>query len=86
MSLLTIACYLCLYVFRVYTFAWIFGFFSALVLYYVINYFFPHKESLVAEAVYPPRMDDEAIEGAAVVTTDTKDPLVREKDATDSPV
>jgi len=40
---------------RIYTFAWIFGFFFSLTSYYVINtWIAPQHESLIEEPVYPP--------------------------------
>jgi len=40
---------------RIYTFAWLFGFFISMTTYYVINrWIAPQHESLIEEAVYPP--------------------------------
>jgi NCS1 family nucleobase:cation symporter-1 len=40
---------------RIYTFAWLFGFFISMLVYYVINTWISSQhDSLIAEAVYPP--------------------------------
>jgi len=44
---------------EIYTFAWIFGFFSAMLLYYIIcTYISPPTSAMVDEAVYPPQRGD----------------------------
>jgi NCS1 nucleoside transporter family len=44
---------------ELYTFAWIFGFFSAMLIYYVIcTYVSPPTSAMVDEAVYPPQRGD----------------------------
>jgi len=74
---------------KIYTFAWFFAFAISGLTYYVIcTYISPHKESLVDEAVYPPGKEGypapTPVEGA-VIEEDSKDAIVREKEA-ESPV
>jgi NCS1 family nucleobase:cation symporter-1 len=59
---------------KIYTFAWIFGFFLSLMTHYVIcTYISVPKESLVEEAVYPPQSGEDTLvlegEEAAVEET-----------------
>ncbi|KAF1812757.1 hypothetical protein P152DRAFT_434884 [Eremomyces bilateralis CBS 781.70] len=57
---------------RIYSFAWIFGFtFSSLAYYVICTWIWPQKESLVEEAVLPPQIGDvtPSIEGEAVEET-----------------
>ena len=49
---------------QIYTFAWIFGFFTSMLIYYVIcTYVSPPTKSMIEEAVYPPQKGD--LESAA---------------------
>ena len=44
---------------QIYTFAWIFGFFASMLIYYVIcTWVSPPTESMVDEAIYPPGKED----------------------------
>jgi len=71
---------------KIYAFAWLYGFFTTLVSYYVIcTYISPQTTSLVEEAVYPPGPKEATspIEGSAM-GEDMKETAVTEKET--SPV
>lgn len=60
---------------KIYAFAWIFGFVISVLTYYVLcTYIHPHKESLSDVAVYPPKRGDAvsevAIDGQSVDSDD----------------
>lgn len=67
-------CYM-LTVHKIYTFAWLFGFFVALSSYYVIcTYISPITSALVDEAVLPPQIGDVSpADDSAGSTYETKD-------------
>lgn len=47
---------------KIYTFAWIFGFFLSLLVHYIIcNYISISRDSLVEEAVHPPQREEESV-------------------------
>jgi len=64
---------------KIYTFAWIFGFVISSTTYYAINYFYPQTVSLVEEAVYPLQlgetMSPPIVDGDSV-SDDLKDPTI----------
>jgi nucleobase:cation symporter-1, NCS1 family len=68
---------------KIYAFAWIFGFTISFLSYYVINkYVDPQTNSLVAEAVYPPGKGDvspPSLDGTPV-EEEVKDAIVKEKE------
>jgi len=67
---------------KIYTFAWIYGFFSSMLIHYLICTYVsvPHA-SIIEEAVYPPQLGD--IESPAVEETDSKEEYVtKEKEVT----
>jgi nucleobase:cation symporter-1, NCS1 family len=71
---------------QIYTFAWLYGFFTALPAHYVIcTYISPPTKSLVDVAVYPPHVQDEptTVEGEEDSSEDGKQPYVaQEKEVT----
>lgn len=65
---------------KIYTFAWIFGFFVSMLAHYIINtYISPSHETVLEVAVYPPHVEDldsqVSIEGESE-KEDTKEPYV----------
>ena len=68
---------------RIYSFAWIYGFVTSSLVYYVINkWISPQNESLVEEAVYPPQkgevtspspIEGEVVEDMKVPVSTTKE-------------
>jgi len=67
---------------KIYAFAWLFGFFITLPVYYIIcTYISPQTTSLVDEAVYPPGKDEaiSPVEGSAL-GEDMKETAVTEKE------
>jgi len=72
---------------KIYAFAWLYGFFTTLPTYYVIcKYISPPTASLLEEAVYPPGKNESTaspVEGSAI-GEDLKETAVTEKET--SPV
>jgi NCS1 family nucleobase:cation symporter-1 len=75
--------------YRIYSFAWIFGFTVTSTTYYIIcTYIWPQTDSLIAEAVYPPGKEGHVTPTTpteGLIVDDKKEILVHEKE-TDSPV
>ncbi|KAL9625864.1 MAG: hypothetical protein Q9160_000184 [Pyrenula sp. 1 TL-2023] len=70
---------------KIYAFAWIFGFFTSLLLYFVIcTYISPPVEALVEAAVYPPQKGD--IESVVPEDTTVKQMRADVKELSDEPV
>lgn len=68
---------------KIYTFAWIFGFFLSLLVHFVIcTYISVPKASIVEEAVYPPRTEEElmVLEGEGEDASVQETYLMKEKD------
>jgi NCS1 family nucleobase:cation symporter-1 len=72
---------------KLYAFAWIYGFVTSSVSYYIVNmYIWPQHESLVPEAIYPPHVGDPVSPmEVSSVEEEYKVPIAHEKE-TDSPV
>ncbi|KAF2743378.1 hypothetical protein M011DRAFT_451186 [Sporormia fimetaria CBS 119925] len=72
---------------KIYTFAWIFGFFLSMLVHYVLcTYFSVPIESMIEEAVYPPQKGDDSplvIEGEDAETKDKDIYVAKEKEVGD---